>query len=429
MHGKQLGWVCLASCGADVTINAMVIAWVSGGQEPRFQRCQHNCSGSIPAHATPDSLGPQSPLPKAGKWRGRHDDINWGDPLGLDGGRTKLSGQGEWSPSAKLEFDFGRRGSAAGLLAPGSGDSVVGPLQEPKSPPLAVPRSGLPFSLPKVTEHTTSENIGVDTSAPAPGHAVFHLPLPSPRFGRQNQLARSASQLSESTPPSTRSISLPPQPDSTPGAGPSSGRHHKSRKRSISKYGQETVFTQGTSQTRSGGPASPRRSAADEGHGVRSTLMRGLSVLGLGHRSSVASDGTRTRPSRRGRSRDAGDWTMSVQEKMTQGTATTDISTIVFRHTDSQFDDASTIDSTDTDYCGGPSPCSRPGSLHPWEEESQRTIVRIDERPSTSGDDSEPGCLADVEKAVPLADDTRRHSSEGPPPYQAKPDTQAARDS
>ncbi|KAG9013166.1 hypothetical protein FRB94_003606 [Tulasnella sp. JGI-2019a] len=29
MHGKQLGWVCLASCGTDVSINAIAIYWVT----------------------------------------------------------------------------------------------------------------------------------------------------------------------------------------------------------------------------------------------------------------------------------------------------------------------------------------------------------------------------------------------------------------
>ncbi|KAI0329683.1 hypothetical protein GY45DRAFT_1304273 [Cubamyces sp. BRFM 1775] len=32
MHGKQLGWVCLASCGTDVVINAGVLCWVTSGQ-------------------------------------------------------------------------------------------------------------------------------------------------------------------------------------------------------------------------------------------------------------------------------------------------------------------------------------------------------------------------------------------------------------
>jgi len=37
MHGKQLGWVCLASCGADVTLNAVAVFWVTdnrnGGEQ------------------------------------------------------------------------------------------------------------------------------------------------------------------------------------------------------------------------------------------------------------------------------------------------------------------------------------------------------------------------------------------------------------
>ncbi|KAI0705050.1 hypothetical protein C8T65DRAFT_740900 [Cerioporus squamosus] len=31
MHGQELAWVCLASCGADVVINAMVLCWVTSG--------------------------------------------------------------------------------------------------------------------------------------------------------------------------------------------------------------------------------------------------------------------------------------------------------------------------------------------------------------------------------------------------------------
>ncbi|KAG9119483.1 hypothetical protein FRC07_005474 [Ceratobasidium sp. 392] len=29
MHGQQLGWVCLGSCGTDVTMNALVLFWVT----------------------------------------------------------------------------------------------------------------------------------------------------------------------------------------------------------------------------------------------------------------------------------------------------------------------------------------------------------------------------------------------------------------
>jgi len=31
MHGKQLGWICLGSCGVDIVINAMVMYWVTNG--------------------------------------------------------------------------------------------------------------------------------------------------------------------------------------------------------------------------------------------------------------------------------------------------------------------------------------------------------------------------------------------------------------
>ncbi|KAI0355597.1 hypothetical protein OH77DRAFT_299231 [Trametes cingulata] len=31
MHGKQLAWVCLASCGTDVIVNAAVLCWVTSG--------------------------------------------------------------------------------------------------------------------------------------------------------------------------------------------------------------------------------------------------------------------------------------------------------------------------------------------------------------------------------------------------------------
>jgi hypothetical protein len=31
-HGRQLGWVCLASCGTDVTTNALALYWVTAGR-------------------------------------------------------------------------------------------------------------------------------------------------------------------------------------------------------------------------------------------------------------------------------------------------------------------------------------------------------------------------------------------------------------
>jgi len=33
LHGRELGWVCLGSCSADVIINALALFWVAGGAE------------------------------------------------------------------------------------------------------------------------------------------------------------------------------------------------------------------------------------------------------------------------------------------------------------------------------------------------------------------------------------------------------------
>jgi len=38
MHGRQLGWVCLASCGTDVIVNALVIYWVTSQASDQHDR-------------------------------------------------------------------------------------------------------------------------------------------------------------------------------------------------------------------------------------------------------------------------------------------------------------------------------------------------------------------------------------------------------
>jgi len=38
MHGRQLGWVCLGSCGADVVVNALVIYWVTSKTSESYSR-------------------------------------------------------------------------------------------------------------------------------------------------------------------------------------------------------------------------------------------------------------------------------------------------------------------------------------------------------------------------------------------------------
>jgi len=38
MHGRQLGWVCLGSCGTDVIVNALVIYWVTSGSSDSHEK-------------------------------------------------------------------------------------------------------------------------------------------------------------------------------------------------------------------------------------------------------------------------------------------------------------------------------------------------------------------------------------------------------
>ncbi|KAI5117367.1 hypothetical protein M0805_002480 [Coniferiporia weirii] len=45
LHGRQLGWVCLASCASDVTVNALVIFWVTTSVPHEMG---WNCGGLFP---------------------------------------------------------------------------------------------------------------------------------------------------------------------------------------------------------------------------------------------------------------------------------------------------------------------------------------------------------------------------------------------
>ncbi|KAF8698360.1 hypothetical protein RHS03_07587, partial [Rhizoctonia solani] len=67
MHGQQLGWVCLGSCGADVTVNALVLFWVTdniaqGGSENAPTHCPTNAPGAlvISNQSLPDDEGVKS---------------------------------------------------------------------------------------------------------------------------------------------------------------------------------------------------------------------------------------------------------------------------------------------------------------------------------------------------------------------------------
>ncbi|KAF8603698.1 hypothetical protein BDV93DRAFT_493259 [Ceratobasidium sp. AG-I] len=52
MHGQQLGWVCLGSCGTDVTVNALVLFWVTDnvGQSADNTPATNGVAGGAPGH-------------------------------------------------------------------------------------------------------------------------------------------------------------------------------------------------------------------------------------------------------------------------------------------------------------------------------------------------------------------------------------------
>ncbi|QRV78476.1 hypothetical protein RhiJN_06491 [Ceratobasidium sp. AG-Ba] len=52
MHGQQLGWVCLGSCGADVTMNALVLFWVTDNAASSVENtpATGGLTGAAPTH-------------------------------------------------------------------------------------------------------------------------------------------------------------------------------------------------------------------------------------------------------------------------------------------------------------------------------------------------------------------------------------------
>jgi len=53
MHGRQLGWVCLGSCGTDVIVNALAIYWVTSGSPDHHDKTP-TTPGFIPPSKSED---------------------------------------------------------------------------------------------------------------------------------------------------------------------------------------------------------------------------------------------------------------------------------------------------------------------------------------------------------------------------------------
>jgi hypothetical protein len=61
MHGEQLGWVCLGSCGADVVGNALALFWVTAG--PPDETAHSRSDGRTPGKPTALVFRPTPPQP------------------------------------------------------------------------------------------------------------------------------------------------------------------------------------------------------------------------------------------------------------------------------------------------------------------------------------------------------------------------------
>ncbi|KAG8999035.1 hypothetical protein FRB94_006455 [Tulasnella sp. JGI-2019a] len=123
LHGKELGWVCLGSCGTDVTINAIAIYWVTDGcQAPRLLKETPPTSG-VTGHSTKSADNIHSPAMRPSLYLGPNS-INDASvvPAGVVSGRTTrfasslrsvsvIGGDGTSAPSSSTRrIDGGRNG-------------------------------------------------------------------------------------------------------------------------------------------------------------------------------------------------------------------------------------------------------------------------------------------------------------------------------
>jgi len=90
MHGRQLGWACLTSCGTDVTFNALVIFWVTGGtsasSHPPAYRSSQDYATTPKQRSKPPSAG--SPRKPPANLEARTLDWDVDDDEDMDGIET-----------------------------------------------------------------------------------------------------------------------------------------------------------------------------------------------------------------------------------------------------------------------------------------------------------------------------------------------------
>lgn len=92
LDGKQLGWVCLGACATDVTINALVLFWVTaGGHKDSAHGGKHGTRLSLPTLHVPVSFvrDPSAAM---------QSNLNLNTAMGLNGSMSLKEQDGESSP-------------------------------------------------------------------------------------------------------------------------------------------------------------------------------------------------------------------------------------------------------------------------------------------------------------------------------------------
>ncbi|KAG8907099.1 hypothetical protein FRB99_005354 [Tulasnella sp. 403] len=167
MHGKQLGWVCLSSCGTDVTLNAIIIFWVTAGTS----------ASHTPPHPSLHLAQSTAP-PEDSKY-----DRNLGYLRTLEppGSNARLANQ--WRAQDSIfEQDDGQNTYAEDrrsdkrdlkLISPIGNEDRDGPIRqtlsytEPRSPPSALSRSIQVFHC--------SQPSPLESSVSFPSHGILHV--------------------------------------------------------------------------------------------------------------------------------------------------------------------------------------------------------------------------------------------------------------
>ncbi|KAG8814860.1 hypothetical protein FRC17_000943, partial [Serendipita sp. 399] len=103
LHGRELGWICLASCSTDVVVNAMVLFWLTRPGQAADEPTSHGGIGGAhgPGHRTEPSKSNAVQLQRISAGPGH---------LGSFGGTTSVHGTSRTSTAVKFKSGSGQLG-------------------------------------------------------------------------------------------------------------------------------------------------------------------------------------------------------------------------------------------------------------------------------------------------------------------------------